>query len=492
MNAAASATKDTGREHLRVCRRGEPRLAGGGLIVIASARVIQGDRRDLCEGRRRLARVAESPIVLDDRERLGEGCSPVGAHDQHGARDQRHRDDGRPDCHPRPHILNSMPGATTVIDCDSHLMEPADLWERYLEPRYRDRAIKIVEVDGAQQLVADGQVVLPFGLAGLGGVNIWPRSRLFSENLRYEDGCPPASNDPKARAELLDEWGVDRAVLFPTIGILPLPTSDVDLLTAYCRAYNTWQAEFSQSISGRTIPVATLNLCDRDGAIAELERCLDLGFRGVFLAPEPVDGRRPGDAWFDAIWERCAEAGVPVFLHVVVRFGGAGVPFLSWHETVAVGSLFSFGLTAPGQIIPALTTMVADRVFDRVPALKVVCVEAGCGWAGYLADRLDEKHEFFGSMMETPLELMPSDYLRRNVWFVAEPDERTIGATLDALGEDRVLWGSDFPHIDSTLDAADRIRKTIEPLSEQRRAGVLGANAEALFGGRLRGGRSVD
>src|SRR5689334_19889153 len=125
-------------------------------------------------------------------------------------------------------------------------MEPADLWVRYLEPRYRDRAIKVVDVDGGgQALIADNQVILPGGLAGLGGANVEPRSRLYTDGLRYEDGCPPASYDPAARAALLDEWGVDVAVLFPTIGILPLPVADVDLLTAYCRAYNTWQAEFS-------------------------------------------------------------------------------------------------------------------------------------------------------------------------------------------------------------------------------------------------------
>lgn len=369
-----------------------------------------------------------------------------------------------------------------VIDCDSHVMEPADLWTSYLEPRYRHRAIRIVEVDGHEQLVADGQVILPMGLAGLGGANIEPRSRLRSDTtLRYLDGCPEASYVPSARAAMLDDWDVTAGVLFPTIGILPMPSEDQDLLSAYARAYNTWQAEFSSEIPGRTIPIAALNLADVDTACRELDRCLDLGFRGVFVPPEAIGGHRLGEAHFDPVWRRCVEAGIPLCLHVVVRFGGPAVPFAQWHA-VGVDSLFTFSLGAPGQLMPAVVSMVTDGLFDRLPDLKLVCVEAGCGWAPFLMDRMDEKFEFFGDTMPVTLELRPSEYLRRNVWFVAEPDERTIDVTLDLVGEDRVMWGSDFPHIDSSLQAPARIRRSLADLSPGRRAAVLGGNAAAVFG----------
>ncbi len=108
------------------------------------------------------------------------------------------------------------------------------------------------------------------------------------------------------------------------------------------------------------------------------------------------------------------------------------------------------------QVVPAAMTMVADGLFDRFPRLKVLCVEAGCGWAPYMMDRLDEKYEHLG--WTHPTKLKPSDYFRRNLWVVAEPEERTIGAVMDLMGEERVLWGSDFPHIDSTLEAPKLIR----------------------------------
>jgi predicted TIM-barrel fold metal-dependent hydrolase len=228
------------------------------------------------------------------------------------------------------------------------------------------------------------------------------------------------------------------------------------------------------------IAVAQLNLRDVKGAVAELERCLALGFRGVFLPPEPVGFDRPGDTRFEPLWARCEEAGVAVCLHVVVRFGGAAAPFAGWHAAGA-GLVFGFVLGAPGQIIPALTTMVLDGLFDRFPRLKVACVEAGCGWAAFLMDRLDEKFEVFGEVAPK-LELKPSEYLRRNVWYVAEPDERTIGAMCALVGEERILWGSDYPHIDSTLDAPRKIRESVAGLTPSQRSRVLGANAVELFG----------
>ncbi len=364
-----------------------------------------------------------------------------------------------------------------VVDCDSHVMEPADLWQTYLEPAYRDRAIRIERRDGVEHLIIGEQSVLSGVLAGLGGAH-QDRAHLFSGALSYADGCEPASYEPAARVALLDDWRVDRGVLFPTIGILPFPADDQALATAYCRAYNRWQLEFSQGAPGRVTPIALLNWHDVEAAALELAACLKAGFRGVFVPPEIIDGRRPSDPHFDPIWRLCEEAGAPGCLHVIVRFTGGG-SFASWHETKP-GTVFGFALGATGQLIPALAAMVTDLLFERFPALKVVSVEAGCGWAAYLMDRLDEKAEVFRQL--APLPMKPSDYIRRNCWFVAEPEERTIGAMLDLVGEDRILWGSDYPHVDSTLAAPALIRAAVAHLSPARQAAVLGENARLAFG----------
>lgn len=366
-----------------------------------------------------------------------------------------------------------------VVDCDSHVMEPADLWQTYLEPGFRDRAIRIERRDGIEHLIIGEQSVLAGTLAGLGGAHL-DRSDIFTPGRTYADGCEPASHDPAARARLLDDWGVDVGVLFPTIGILPFPTDDDALASAYCRAYNRWQADFLAGAPDRVAAIALINWRDVEGAVAELQACLKLGFRGVFVPPEVIDGRRPSDPHFDPIWRLCEAAGIPGCLHVIVRFSGAGGPFGAWHET-RPGPIFSFGLGATGQLVPAMAAFVTDGTFERFPRLRIVSVEAGCGYAAYLMDRLDEKHAVLRALSPTPLQMKPSDYIRRNCWFVAEPEERTIGAMLDLVGEDRILWGSDYPHIDSTLEAPDLIRRSLEGLTPERRAAVLGGNARAVF-----------
>src|ERR1700721_369343 len=108
-----------------------------------------------------------------------------------------------------------------VIDCDSHVMEPPDLWEKYLEPKFRDRAIRIIKDpgDGLEVLMVDNQ----------------PRQELFVPGrLGYLDGCPPASYLPAERVKPLDQWGVNAGVLFPTVGIL-WDVEDHELAAAYAR-----------------------------------------------------------------------------------------------------------------------------------------------------------------------------------------------------------------------------------------------------------------
>jgi uncharacterized protein len=122
---------------------------------------------------------------------------------------------------------------------------------------------------------------------------------------------------------------------------------------------------------------------------------------------------------------------------------------------------------------------VLSGLFDRFPRLKCLAVEAGAGWAAYLMDRLDEKYEMFG--YAESITMPPSEYLRRNIWYVVEPRERTINAMMDLVGETQFIWGSDYPHIDSSIDAPRQIRASIAGLSERRRRLVLGENARALY-----------
>jgi hypothetical protein len=148
-----------------------------------------------------------------------------------------------------------------VVDCDSHVLEPADLWETYLEPQFRERAIKIrPAADGTEQLIVDGKVLLDGRLASLGGVE-WDAADLFRrKELPYAAGCPRASWDTQARLALLDAWRVDACVAFPTIGIVWDKDDDPALGMAYARAYNRWLWDFARGAQGRIVPIAHVPL----------------------------------------------------------------------------------------------------------------------------------------------------------------------------------------------------------------------------------------
>ena len=194
----------------------------------------------------------------------------------------------------------NMTSQPFVVDMDSHVMEPPDLWDNYLESKYRDRSITIrVNKDGMEELVVDNQVLMTGRLAVLGGVDHNAPELFMKPEIPYLEGCPPASYDTDARVKLLDDWGVDAGVVFPTIGILWDKPEDPELAMAYARAYNNWQWDFASPAIDRIIPVAHIPLYDVDLALTELRRCIKLGFKGMFLAPEPVNGKRPSHPDFD-------------------------------------------------------------------------------------------------------------------------------------------------------------------------------------------------
>ncbi|MDA1074309.1 MAG: amidohydrolase family protein [Proteobacteria bacterium] len=370
-----------------------------------------------------------------------------------------------------------------IVDMDSHVMEPADLWQNYLEPEYVDRAIRIDKnPDGTEALVVDNKVLLSGRLAALGGV-LHETAEVFTSNaLSYRDGCPPASYETQARVDLLDQWGVDAGLVFPTIGILWDKEDDPALAMAYARAYNNWQWDFASPALDRILPVAHIPMYDVDLAVQEMKRCLKLGFKGMFLAPEPVCGKRPSHPDYDPLWQMLVDADLPVCIHLIVRFDRIiNLSGTNWWNpaTERTNTVFSFALGGTMQLIPTIAALVCDGMFDRHPKLKVAIVESGAGYVRYLMDRLDEKYSRFKSL--NPLKRWPSEYMRENFWYVMDPSEGSIDAQCDLVGEGQFLWGSDYPHIDSHINAMSEVHDALAPMSEHRRNLVLGGNARRLF-----------
>jgi uncharacterized protein len=373
-----------------------------------------------------------------------------------------------------------------AVDADGHILEPPDLWERYLEPKYRDRALRFVlDDDGLEELEIGGKRSVmsrrgfPSTLGAMGDPDL--RAMQKDPERTYLREAPFGSMDPSERLELLDAEGIDAAVLYTTVGLLwEAELDDPELSQAYTRAYNRWICEFCAD-SPRLVPTAHLSLSDPKAAAAELERAVGDGAKGAYVAPFTHDGRPLGHRDNDPVFDAAQGLGIPFAIHPTFEPQWTkGTRMGAWENVRELRLLAS--VTASDGVRHQFTTLFDYGVFDRFPQLKVIVLESGGGWIGYWLDRIDAVygHTFIGTRV--PLEHKPSDYFRERVWISCDPDERTIPALAERFGADRFLWASDFPHADHTPEyLADLEELAAAFPDEGHRRAFLGDNARALF-----------
>ncbi|GIW40365.1 MAG: amidohydrolase [Candidatus Binatia bacterium] len=365
-----------------------------------------------------------------------------------------------------------------TIDADGHVIEPADLWKKELPPSLRSRGFEIRWNPETRQeeVWVEERLLLPVGIVGVGLAG-----RPFDDvgkGVRYSE-LMPGGFDPKARLRDMDEEGIDIAVLYPSVGLFLEAIEDPELAEASCRVYNDWLADYCSAAPDRLVGVAAVPLQDVDAAVRELRRAVsDLGMKGAFVRPNPCKGRSLHDPYFDPFWAACAEAGVPVGLH---PSGADDLP----------GALRGLRLDAPIMGHPSIffidnfvgfSQMVCGGVLERHPNLEVVVLEAGGGWIGHWFDRFDHFAHVY-AWMAPHLRLKPSEYFRRQCYISFDPDETTLPLLLPVIGEDRVVWASDYPHLDATFPGVVReLEEHLGALPPSARDKIRGANAAKLYG----------
>jgi predicted TIM-barrel fold metal-dependent hydrolase len=389
----------------------------------------------------------------------------------------RHAEDHQMKQHEIQHL--SYSGA---VDADGHILEAPDLWERYLEPRYRENALRLrtdahgleyLEINGAPSKVVRG------GMLGmLGGMGRDLAEVLPAPDHTYAGGASFGAMDARERVARLDQEGLDAAFLYPTLGVLwEAECSDADVAQAYTRAYNRWIVEFCADSDKRLLPVAHLSLGDPEAAARELERAVRDGCHGGWVAPFTMTQKPHGHPDHDRLWATAQELGVPLAIHPTFEPKWAP-PGRFAHLR---GTHFFENVTAADGVRHAFTTLFQFGVFDRFPRLKLVLLESGAGWIGYWLDRMDG---YASSLLgrAVPLQKKPSTYFRRQCWISCDPDEQTIPALMDLYGADRFLWASDFPHPDHTGDYIAELDELAGKLKPAERARLLGGNVRECFG----------
>ena len=374
-----------------------------------------------------------------------------------------------------------------VVDADGHVLEPADTWLRYIDPMYRDRAIRIGQDDeGYEVLVIDGRPLktLRGQLGALGGIEMDSARLLTRGQVTYAEGSPPGGYDPHARLRVMDDEGIDRVLLYPTIGICwEGHVTDPALATAYSRAYNRWIVDFCSHDRKRLVPIAHICLKDPQGAVAEVKRARKDGCAGVYLSPDPASrgGRQFDDADLVPFWETVQDLDMPIAFHVVARNESPLAEYFASNDPLSAAGEFVFAFTFLAlDVMAAFTSMMTRGMFEKYPRLRCAVLEAGSNWITAWLDRMDHKTEVMPS--STPMKLLPSEYFKRQCVISAEPDESITAAVAQHLGEDYMVWASDYPHLDASFNVVGQIREKIAVLPEAAQRKILGENALRFYG----------
>jgi len=368
------------------------------------------------------------------------------------------------------------------VDADGHVLEAADLWDKYLEPRYRDRAMRLrLDENGLEYLEIDHKPskVVRGGMIGmLGGMGKALADILPSRDHLYATAPSFGSMDASERLQRLDAEGLEAAFLYPTLGVLwEAECTDAEIAQAYTRAYNRWIVDFCSASDGRLIPIAHLSLGDPHAAAQELERAVRSGARGGWVAPFTMTQKPHGHPDHDRLFATAQDLGVPLAIHPTFEPKGAAPGrFANLH-----GAHFFLNVTSADAVRHAFTTLFQFGVFDRFPRLKIIVLESGAGWIGYWLDRMDG---YASSVIgrAVPLAEKPSFYFRRQCWISCDPDEQTIPALMDLYGDDRFFWASDFPHPDHTGDYLGELEELASKLPESARKKLLGENVRRAYG----------
>jgi predicted TIM-barrel fold metal-dependent hydrolase len=383
-----------------------------------------------------------------------------------------------------------------VYDADNHLYEPEEAILSHL-PRKFASQFQYVTVNGRKKLAIGGQIseYIPNPtfdvLAPPGAHEKWYRAN-NREGLTLRElsgkpiACLPAFRNGADRLKLMDEQGVHATLVFPTLAsaVEERMNYDHELMSSVLHSLNQWMFEtWGFAREGRIFAVPFVTLMDVDTAVRELEWALARGARTVGLRPAPVPGYRGsrsfGFAEFDPFWARVAEAGTFVSMHAsdsgYDRFSrmwqGTSGEFLPFQPD-PFRHVLGLGARA---IHDSLAALICHGVFDRHPRVRVASIENGSKWVFGLIDALSHAY----GQMPREFSRHPRETLREHV-YIAPFYEEPIRRLAEAIGIERVLFGSDFPHPEGLARPLDFLPE-LDGFSEAEKKRVMSENLRELL-----------
>lgn len=360
-----------------------------------------------------------------------------------------------------------------IISADSHVMEPADLWTSRLPKSRRDHAPEVRKNPDRPGYSFHAPGLPPSTVSGSWGAGkSGEELKRHLETAGY-DSARPSGWDPVERLKDQDIDGVHAEVLYGTLGMRLFRMTDGALQREIFAVYNDWLAEFCSHSPKRLHGLGLVSLWDIDAGVRELERCANLGFKGAMIWGGPPDDRPYHHPMYYPLWAAAQDLGLPLSLHIVSGMGEESRVDFSYAAIRYMHMIH--------EIQRSVSSIVLGGVLEKFPSLQIVGAECEVGWLPHWMQRMDHAHAKFGAMMDVPLAMLPSEYVRRQLWLTFLDD--TIGAeSAEAIGHDTFMWGSDFPHGDSTWPhSREVIEKNFGHVTADVARKILHDNAARLY-----------
>ena len=358
-----------------------------------------------------------------------------------------------------------------VLSADSHITEPPNTYVDYIDPKWRDKAPYVKYVEGVGDVyVVDGMKrSIPMGLVAAAGK---PAEEIRTQGVRFEE-LHRGGWDPDARMADQKRDGVDGEIIYPTVGMVLCNHKDFDYKKACFDAYNRWIAEYCAAHPDRLWGCGQTAMRSPEEGIEDLRSMRELGLRGVMMPGNPAVEDYDSPV-YDDFYRAAIDLQIPLSFHILTsqqdNFQTRG-PRLNGFLSIMRGCQDIMG------------TFVLGGVFERHPALKIVCVEADAGWVPHYMYRMDHAYKRHRYWLKPGQELskLPSEYFKENIYTTFQ-DDWVAFETANLMNWRRLMWANDFPHSDSTWPWSQEMlaEHTVHLTAEQTEA-ILYRNVAELY-----------
>ncbi len=360
-----------------------------------------------------------------------------------------------------------------VISSDSHIVEPPDLWFDRIDQQFKNRAPRLLREEDGDWWYIEGKKFESIGENTQVGLRFTNPEALSS--VESFANVRPGGYIPGEFVKDMDIDGISGAVIYPSEGLSLFRVEDSELLSAIFRTYNDWIAEFCSDYPDQLKGLAMINLDDVQEGVKELERVHGLGLDGAMITVYPIEERPYSLPEYNPLWSTAEELEIPLSLHLFTnRFGSTG-DTLEQHEFTVTDHW----------VRVSLAKMIYSGVFERHPRLMVGAVEHELSWAPYFIEQLDFA---YSQRAQRPgwhrfeNDMLPSSFFRRNVFLSFQEDARGV-RDREFIGIDGLMWGSDYPHEESTfpksMEFLEKILQGVPPEDQEK---IVGGNAARIYG----------